>query len=81
MTEPTNWHPNRGHPPVFYPLSEDEACPPDLIHADEADGARVQVRLRNGVKPRESWPVFGRPIPTRWTRTRAPFDITHWSRA
>jgi hypothetical protein len=75
------WHANTGHPPVFYPLSEDDPCPPNKIDAEEADNARVRVKLRNGMEPEESWPVFGRPLQTRWTLLRQAFDILLWRRA
>lgn len=81
ISAPPGWHANRGHPPVFYPLHEDDPCPAALIHADDAETARVMVRLLNGRKPEAGWPIFGRPYPTRWTLTGDPFDITHWRRA
>lgn len=81
MTVPSSWHRNKGQPPVFYPLSENDPCPPDQIHADDVNKASVYVRLRSGRKPLRSWPVIGRPTPTRWTLTGDPFDITHWRRA
>ena len=46
----------------------------------EAAGKRVKVRLRNGMKPSESWPADGR-YGCRWTLTDHPFDITHWELA
>ena len=80
MTAAPLWYRNTGQPPIFYPLEPDEPCPPHQIHMDEAPSARVMVRLRNGRQPAASWPVIGRPLPTRWTLTRDPFDITHWRR-
>lgn len=76
-----DWHPNRGEPPVFEPDYPGEACPPNLIHCEEAGRSKVFVRLRNGAEPRESWPVFGRPIPTRWSLLGNGFDIRFWRRA
>lgn len=78
VTAPTIWHPNFGHPPVFVPEYDDQPCPPNLIHIDEAQNARVRVKLRNDMEPAESWPVFGRPLKTRWTLTRCDFDIKLW---
>jgi hypothetical protein len=78
---PPGWFPNKGRPPVFYPLDENDPCPPDMIHADQADTARIWPRLRNGRQPQQTWPVIGRPLPTRWTLTGDLFDITHWRHA
>ncbi len=43
----------------------------------EAEGRRVRVRLRNGLRPAESWPGDGR-FGCRWTLTGDPFDILEW---
>ena len=37
-------------------------------------GRRVFVTLRNGSKPKESWPADGKSA-CRWTLTGSPFDI------
>jgi hypothetical protein len=76
-----SWHANMGHAPVFYPDQPDQPCPPHLLAESEASGARVRVRLRNGREPDESWPIAGRPIPTRWTLIGSDFDIIAWRRA
>ncbi|WP_327752923.1 hypothetical protein VVT58_15540 [Sphingobium sp. SJ10-10] len=75
------WHPNTGRPPIFCPEHPDQPCPPHLFAKSEAAGARARVKLRNGVQPDESWPVIGRPLPTRWTLTGCSFDILEWKRA
>lgn len=75
------WQPNMGRAPVFHPDHPDQAVPPHLFTASEASGARVHVRLRNGMEPDGSWPVIGRPVPTRWSLTGHDFDIVAWRRA
>lgn len=75
------WLSNAGQAPVFYPSFREEECPPHLFAESEAAGARVRVRLRNGREPDDSWPVIGRPVPTRWTLTGGEFDIVAWRRA
>lgn len=80
MTAAT-WHPNPGYPPLFDDGDDEDLCPPDLIRRSEADGARVMVELRNGRRPDHSWPVIGRPMPTRWSLTGCLWDIVRWRRA
>lgn len=46
-------------------------CPAD------AAGKRVKVRLRNGMKPEQSWAADGR-YGCRWTLTDHPFDIVEY---
>ncbi len=74
------WRPNTGVAPVFYPQSPDQPCPAHLIPASEAAGARVRVRLRCGTEASCSWPVMGKPLPTRWTLIGHDFDILEWRR-
>ncbi len=76
-----SWRPNPGHPPVYDDSEDDTDCPADRIPASEAASARVMVRLANGREPPMSWPIYGRPIPTRWSRSASPFDIDQWRRA
>ncbi len=75
------WHKNTGLAPVFYPKHPEQKCPVHLFTENEAESARVRVRLRNGREPDGSWPVAGRPNPTRWSLTGHDFDITEWTRA
>lgn len=75
------WQANTGRAPVFYPAHADQPCPPHLFTEAEAETGRVRVRLRNGRQPDESWPVTGRPKPTRWTLIGHDFDIVEWKRA
>ncbi len=75
------WHKNTGRAPVFYPEHPEQECPAHLFTESEAEGARVRVRLRNGREPDGSWPVMGRPKPTRWSLTGDSFDISEWKRS
>lgn len=75
------WHKNQGHAPIFRPEQPGQECPPHLFAESEAQSGRVRVRLRNGTEPNESWPVIGRPVPTRWTLPGHGFDIVDWKRA
>jgi hypothetical protein len=43
----------------------------------EAQGKRVRVTLRNGMRPPESWPADGKGA-CRWTLTGDEFDILEW---
>lgn len=76
-----SWKKNTGRAPVFHPDHPDQPCPPGLFAQAEAEGGRVRVRLRNGIEPEGSWPVIGRPKPTRWSLTGHDFDILDWKRA
>lgn len=72
------WQPNPGRPPVFTPRRA-EPCPADRVLASDAEKVRVHVRLRNGREA--TWPLLGRPVPTRWSLTGCGFDIMFWKRA
>lgn len=48
-------------------------CPDELVETS----TRVHVELRNGSRPAETWPAWGRGG-LRWTLTGCPFDVIAW---
>ena len=66
----SGWQPNIGSPPT-------RGRGPD-----ERPIERVWVRLRNGTRPKETWPVStGREPTTRWTLQGHSHDILEWAEA
>lgn len=48
----------------------------------EAEGRRVMVQLRGGIKPPESWPAdsgSSRSPPVNWALTGSAFDIVRYA--